>query len=153
MSSVGRIVLRVAAIGVIVAAVAVYAGLVWDGTLPPPDVRSLAQQVTPVAQGTLGFALGAGLVFIICCAALAPIIYAARSGDILTVLVSLVLTTAAIAALVSSRTVFDMVLGALVYLANLTLSAIVYAAHYIAQSRAGPIPVSRQDSVRDLHSF
>ncbi|MGE0522033.1 MAG: hypothetical protein AB7O60_03230 [Variibacter sp.] len=120
---------------VAVAAGAVYFGLVQDGTLPPLDVRAMGEALSPALSGTAAIVAGAVLVFVLVCTAIAPILYAIRSGDALTIIVSLVLTTAALAALVSSRTVFDMVISALLYMANLTLSAIVFATSRITAER------------------
>jgi hypothetical protein len=74
-------------------------------------------------------AIGVAISVIVVCAAIAPILYAARSGDVLTVLVSIVLTTAAIAVFITSKSAIQEILAVLVYLANTVLSVTVYAAH------------------------
>jgi len=132
MDIVQRVVIAVILIGPLVMAGALYVGLVSDGTVPPPDMQALAQAVVPVATGTLALIVGVTVATIVCCAVVAPVLFAARSGDLLTVLISLVLTTAAIALFSSAKSAIHEILAVLVYLANTVLSVTVYAAHRIA---------------------
>ena len=134
MSPVGRAISATLLLGPPIAIATAYAALVWDGTIAAPDILAIAEQIAPMAQGTVAFAIGLALAAIVFCAAIARILYAARSGDGLTVAISLVLTTAALAALLSSRTVYDMTAGVLIYLSNITLSAIVYGASRITRA-------------------
>jgi hypothetical protein len=128
-----RLIIATMILGPIVALLAAYAGLVKDGTLPPPDFEAIAHNIglgtTTAAQVVFILALAA----IVLIAAIAPIIYAIRANDILTVLISLALTGSAIGMLILSRTVLDQISALILYLANITLSAIVYGAHKIAR--------------------
>lgn len=108
-----------------------YAGLVLDGTLPWLDLKALAQEVIPVASGWTAIAIGLAVLVVAACIAVAPSLYAVRSGDVLTVLMSLVLTTAAIAFFCLAKSVTDEILAVLIYLANISLSAMAYAARRI----------------------
>jgi hypothetical protein len=119
-------------VGPIVGLLAAYAGLVSEGTLPPPDFDAIARGIglgTATMAQIIFFAAIAAIGFM---AAIAPIIYAIRANDVLTVLISLALTGSAIAIAMSSHTVFDQISALILYLANTTLSAVVYAAHKIA---------------------
>jgi hypothetical protein len=132
-----RVAIAVILIGPLAVVGAVYTGLVWDGKIAPPDLQALAQSIIPVATGGLALAIGLTVAVIVVCAAVAPVIYAVRSGDVLTVLVSLVLTTAAIALFFTAKSAIHEILAVLVYLANTVLSTMVYAAHRIARHRQG----------------
>lgn len=119
----------------IVVFLAIYIGLVRDGTVPPPDFDAIARSIglgtTTAAQILLALAL-AGIALM---AAIAPIIFAIRSGDLITVFISLAMTGGAIAMLILSRTVMDQISALIIYLANTMLSAIVYAANRIAPNK------------------
>lgn len=110
--------------------VAGYAYLVWTGDLPNP----LNQLPTTSAVNSTG----ATIVFLavgICCllAAVAPFIYAVRSGDIFTVVVSIVALIACFTILTLSRTVIDMVLAAIVYFTSAFISVVMFAADRITK--------------------
>lgn len=113
--------------------IAAYIGLILDGTLPPPKLEVIAQTVLPMASGSVAIAIGAVALVVIICAGIAPIIYAMRSGDVLTVLISLAMTTAALAVFFTARSAIQEILAVLIYLANMVLSATVYAAHYLSR--------------------
>lgn len=135
MNPVRRAIITILVIGPLAAIGAVYTSLIFDGSIPPPDVAALAQAVMPIATGGLGLAIGFALIVLISLAAIAPILYAIRSGDILTVLISLVLTTIALTAFATAKSAIQEILGVLIYLANIVLSAMVYASHKISESR------------------
>ena len=88
-----------------------------------------------MATGGLALAIGLIVATIALCAVVAPVLYAARSGDLLTVLVSLVLTATAITLFSTAESAIHEILAVLVYLANTVLAATVYAAHRIARAR------------------
>jgi hypothetical protein len=131
-----RAIITIILIGPLVAAGAVYAGLVNDGTVSPPDLAALARSAMPIATDAVATLLGLAILFMIACAVLAPLIFAARSGDLLTVVVSIVLTVVALGLLATARSVVHEVLAAVVYLANIVLTATVYGAHRIADARS-----------------
>ncbi len=114
---------------------AAYSGLILDGTVAPPDLRAMAQSIVPAITGTFSFSLGLTIVVLVVCSAIAPLIFAARSGDVLTVLVSVVFTAVAIATFVTAKSAIQEILAVLIYLANTVLSATIYAAHFIARPR------------------
>lgn len=60
-------------------------------------------------------------------AAIAPFVYAVRSGDGLTVLFAFVALVLVVALLVSSRTIIDMVLAAIVYFTSAMVSVVVFS--------------------------
>lgn len=136
MNLVRRITIALILIGPLVIAAAAYVGLVLDGGITPPDLQALAQSIIPVATGGFALAVGSAIAAIVVCAIIAPILYAARSGNVLTVLISLVLTTAAIAIFFTAKSAIQEILAVLVYLANTVLSTIVYAAHRIARDHS-----------------
>src|SRR6185437_15794039 len=119
-----HLVIAVLVVGPIAVALAVYIGLVRDGTVPPPNLDLIAEQLrlgtTTTAQVALVLFIGATVLM----AVLAPIIYALRSHDPVTVLISLAMTGGAIAILLTGRTVIDQTSALILYLANITLSAI-----------------------------
>jgi hypothetical protein len=116
-----------------IGALIVYTGLVFDGTVTPPDFEGWAKDAVPLATGGIALAIGIAIAAIVICAIIAPLLYAARSGDVLTVLVSLVLTLAAVVIFASAKSAIQEILGVLVYLANTVLTVTVYAAHRIAR--------------------
>jgi hypothetical protein len=71
-----------------------------------------------------------------CCSltAIAPFIYATRSGDFFTIIVSIVAIVACFALLLTSRTVIDMVLTAIVYFTSAFISVIMYSTTRIAEA-------------------
>ena len=118
--------------GAIAAFLGVYIGLIHDGSVPPPDpsVIPRAMGIATTTAASLILIIGVGVLGFL--ALLAPVIYAARAHDLLTVLISLALTGSAIALFAASHTVFDQISALILYLANVTLSAAVYIAHRIA---------------------
>jgi hypothetical protein len=113
-------------------ALAVYIGLLSDGSIPPPNFAGIANNIGLGATTAAQIVLVLAILAIGVMAALAPIIYAVRSGDVVTILISLVLTGGAIVMLFISRTVMDQISALIIYLANIILSAIVYAARRIS---------------------
>ncbi|HZP32699.1 MAG TPA: hypothetical protein VFB23_04975 [Candidatus Acidoferrales bacterium] len=128
-----RLIIVLIIVGPTVVMMAAYVGLVTDGTLPPPDLESIARRVGLGTATAAQIALALAIIVVATMAAIAPIIYAARANDIVTVLISLALTGSALGMLVLSRTVLDQISALIIYLANLTLSAVVYAAHEITK--------------------
>lgn len=109
-----------------------YIALVNEGTLPPPDFAAIAESV---GLGTKTAAQGIFAVIVIVVAfmaATAPILYAIRANDVVTILISFAMTGTAFALFFLSRTALDQIIALIVYLANITLSSAVYAAHKIA---------------------
>jgi hypothetical protein len=104
--------IAVITIGPIAALLAAYVGLVIDGTLTPPDPEAIARSVGFSTATAASVIFVVTLAVIVLMAAIAPIIYAIRANDITTVLIS------QISALI-------------LYLANITLSAVVFASHKI----------------------
>ncbi len=130
-----RITIAVILLTPLIVVLAAYLGLVWEGQIAPPDLQALAQTIIPVATGSFALAIGLVLATIVVCAIIAPLLYAARSGDVLTVLISLVLTTAAIAIFFTAKSAIQEILAVLVYLANTVLSSVVYAAHHLTKDQ------------------
>lgn len=110
-----------------------YVFLVYNGDIPRPDLDALAKQIAPSLQ-TGGSAI-AGLAIVVCCflTAVAPFVYAARSGDFFTVIVSLVALVVCCTLLLYSRTVIDLVLAAIVYFTSAFISVIMYSTNRIAE--------------------
>lgn len=116
-------------------AISILAGLLMDGTISLPDLREFAQRFTAGTVGAAQIAIALSVVILALMAAIAPIIYAARSRDLVTFLISLAMTTTALALLVTGRSVFDQITALMIYLANIILAAIVYAAYRIVDGR------------------
>lgn len=131
----GRIILLLGIGAPVLALAAAYAGLVYDGTLPAPNWPGIFQafSTNTVSLAQVFLVVGLGIVGLL--AVLAPIIFAVRASDAVTVLISLAMTGGAIAMLVMSRTVMDQISALIIFLANITLSGIVYAAHRIAPAK------------------
>lgn len=128
-----KVLITVLLAGPIVTAGTLYFGAVYDGHLPPPDVQAVLNRIPPFATGALQTVIALVVTAIVACAAIAPIIYAARSRDGLTFLISLVLTTTAIGMFFLAKSAIQEILAVLIYLANTVLSAIVYAAYRISR--------------------
>lgn len=130
--SIKRLLLFAVLTAMVAGAAAVYVGLIMDGSVPPPDLQKLAGMffngTASALQMVAVVAIGAAIVM----AAVAPIIYAARSHDIITVLISLAMTSAALGMVFIGKTVFDNIIALMIYIANMILAAIVYASHRIA---------------------
>jgi hypothetical protein len=109
-----------------------YAFLVFHGDIPAPDINSIAAQIAPslAVGGSTIAAIAIG--FCIFLAAIAPFIYAARSGDLFTVVISIVALVICFTLLASSRTIIDMVLAAIVYFTSAFISVIMYSTNRIA---------------------
>jgi hypothetical protein len=127
-----RIIIILMIIGPIVVFLAAYIGAVRDGSVPPPNWDEIARHIDLGTTTAAATVLVLALAVIGLLAMLAPIIYAARANDPLTVFVSLAMTGTAIALMVASRTAVDQISALIIFLANITLSAVVYAAHKIA---------------------
>ncbi|MCK1600822.1 hypothetical protein IVB02_05150 [Bradyrhizobium sp. 166] len=123
---------KVLAICLLVMIVGGYFYLVYSGELPRPDLKALTEQLSPslTAGGSTVGILAIGLCFLL--TAIAPFIYAARSGDVFTVVVSIVSLVVCFAILASSRTVIDMVLAAIIYFTSALISVVMYSANRVA---------------------
>lgn len=62
-----------------------YIGLIQDGSIPPPDLDTVAQHLQRGTETTGKVAIVLGFLVIGAVALIAPIIYAARSQDFATV--------------------------------------------------------------------
>jgi hypothetical protein len=116
----------------VAAILGVCAGLMKDGTLSAPDFSAIASDAGFAASTTaqLMFAwiiIAAGLL-----TAFVPVVYALRARDPMTAAVSFAMTCIALALWLFSRTVLVQISALILYIANITLSAIVYAAHKIS---------------------
>lgn len=120
------------------------------GDVPKPDIDAIMAQIAP-SLSTGGSTI-AGIAIAICflLTALAPFIYAARSGDFFTVVVSIVALVVCFALLAYSRTVIDMVLAAIIYFTSAFISVVMYSTHRIASvlerenSASHPRPISER---------
>ncbi|MGY3615939.1 hypothetical protein [Bradyrhizobium sp. USDA 10063] len=135
-----RFAVKFAALALICTLVGGYIFLVYSGDLPKPDVDAFLRQVAPplASGGSAIVAVAILLCFFL--TAIAPLIYAARSGDFFTVIVSLVALVVCFAMLVYSRTVIDMVLAAIVYFTSAFISVIMYSTNRISEA------ISKADS-------
>jgi hypothetical protein len=124
-----------------------YAFLVYRGDVPKPNIDQIVSQLAPA------FSASGSTIAVIsiaaCCllTAIAPLIYAARSGDFFTVVVSIVALVVCFALLVYSRTVIDMVLAAIIYFTSAFISVIMYSTNRISSQIVG------LRSSADLQSF
>lgn len=109
-----------------------YIYLIYTGDIPKPDLDALAKHVAPSIStgGSAIVGLAIGLCFFL--TAVAPFIYAARSGDFFTVIVSVVALVVCFAMLIYSRTVIDMVLAAIIYFTSAFISVVMYSTTRIA---------------------
>ncbi|MDI3564206.1 hypothetical protein [Bradyrhizobium sp. Arg816] len=108
-----------------------YGYLVYTGDIPKPDVDAIVRQVAP--SMTTGGSVIVGIAIAVCVflTAIAPFIYAARSGDAFTIIVSIVALIVCFVMLASSRTVVDMVLAAIVYFTSALISVVMYSTRQI----------------------
>jgi hypothetical protein len=129
-----RFAVKFASLAITCMVVGFYIFLVYNGDISKPDLDVIAQKIAP------SFAHGGSAIVVIAIAfclfltAVAPFIYAARSGDFFTVIVSLVALVVCFATLVSSRTVVDMVLAAIVYFTSAFISVVMYSTNRIAEA-------------------
>ena len=109
-------------------------GAIYTGEVSSPDVRGLAEKVAPsiASGGSIALLVAVG----ICCllAAVAPFIFAVRSGDPFTIVVSIVALILCFILLTASRTVIDVVLAAIVYFTSAFISVIVYSTDRIVMA-------------------
>jgi hypothetical protein len=132
-----RFAIRFTSFALLFVVAAGYAFMVYRGDLPTPDLQEIARQIAP-SMSASGSVLGA--VAILCCClltAIAPFIYAARSGDFFTVIVSIVALVVCFALLIYSRTVIDMVLAAIIYFTSALISVVMYSTNRIAAAISG----------------
>jgi hypothetical protein len=116
---------------------AIYAYLVYTGDIPKPDINAIISQIAPAVSAS-GSTIGVVAVGIcVLLTAIAPFIYAARSGDFFTVVVRIVALVVCFTLLIYSRTVIDMVLAAIVYFTSALISVIVYSTNRISDAIRG----------------
>ncbi|MFK4530129.1 hypothetical protein ABIF90_008110 [Bradyrhizobium japonicum] len=129
-----RFAVRFTAFALLVVLVGGYIVLVYRGDIPAPNLQALANQVAPSLSAGGSIIVVVGIA--ICCVltAIAPFIYAARSGDFFTIIVSIVSLVVCFALLTASRTVIDMVLAAIVYSTSALLSVVVYSTNRIVET-------------------
>jgi len=132
-----------------------YAGLLAGGVLSIKAASPAARRVIFALLhgfGDFNPGIGAALVVIlvgtiIIAATVAPMLFAVRSADLTTICVSLVLLVLIWLAIFTAHSTFDLVFVAVIYLASLTLSAIVFSARRIVEAiKPGPakqMPVLR----------
>jgi hypothetical protein len=123
----------------VIGAIAGYAHLVASGVLPAPtrDHMQAMQQAAEKLTSNLALLLLALLIIIpMLLAAVAPLIYAARSGDVITSVICLALTVVTWMIVFSARTSIDLCFAGLVYLAAMVLSVGVYNANASPASAA-----------------
>jgi hypothetical protein len=114
-----------------------YAYLVYTGDLPKPNIDAIVTQIAPAvsSSGSTVAVFAIGICFLL--TAVAPFIYAARSGDFFTVVVSIVALVVCFTLLVYSRTVIDMVLAAIIYFTSALISVIMYSTSRISDAIRG----------------
>lgn len=132
-----RFALKFTAIALIALLVGGYCYLIYTGDIPKPDIEGLVKQVAPsmAASGSVVVVVAFGACALL--TAIAPFIYAARSGDAFTVIVSIVALVVFFAMLLSSRTVIDMVLAAIVYFTSALISVVMYSTKRIVAAVEG----------------
>ncbi|PYF03758.1 hypothetical protein BJ122_10514 [Rhodopseudomonas faecalis] len=111
-----------------------YISLIYMGDLPAPDITSLAKQLMPSISN--GGSVVAVLAIAICLllTALAPLIFAARSGDLFTVVVSVVALVVCFALAFNSRSIMDIMLAAIIYFTSALISVVIYSTNHIADA-------------------
>lgn len=121
-------------------AIIVLIAFISEGKLPPLDPAAISTWVSNFfgtsvdGVGTIAwFALLALAALLSFLAVIAPIIFAVRSSDIITVLISIILVLVTWAIVITTNTITGYTLAGIVYLASITLSAIVFAAERIAR--------------------
>lgn len=131
-----RFAIKALSVMLLAAFLAGYAFLVYTGDLPKPDVSAFVNQVAPAvsASGSTVAVLAIGFCFLL--TAIAPFIYAARSGDAFTVVVSIVALIVCFTLLIYSRTVIDIVLAAIIYFTSAFISVVMYSTSRIADAVA-----------------
>ena len=111
---------------ILIGVVALYAYMVSQGDAPPPDPVKMREFAETAAKS--GGAIAAILIVVLgFLAAIAPIIYAGRSGDAFTVLFAVASLILVFALLVSSRTVIDMVLASIICFTSAIVSVVVFS--------------------------
>lgn len=121
---------------IFIGVVALYAYMVSQGDAPPPDPEKIRQFAEAASKS--GGAIAAILILVLgFLAAIAPIIYAGRSGDAFTFLFAVASLILVFALLVSSRTVIDMVLASIVYFTSAIVSVVVFSTKRISEAIRG----------------
>ncbi|MGY3452487.1 hypothetical protein [Bradyrhizobium sp. USDA 4353] len=128
-----RFAVKFASIAVLVALASLYAYLVLNGDIPAPDLEAIGRKIAPSLA--VGVSVALVLVIAVCAvlAAVAPFVFAARSGDIFTIVVSVVALVLCFALLINSRTVIDQVLAGIIYFTSAIVSVVMYSTNRIAQ--------------------
>jgi hypothetical protein len=110
-----------------------YMELVKAGKVPQPSAEGLGN----FAQSGILVTFWAALSVIVVCAAIAPVLFAVRSGDGLTIIVSIVLVVVTWSLVYFSRTVIDLAVASIIYLASMVLSVTVFGVTRIIAALRG----------------
>jgi hypothetical protein len=120
-------------IGTVILALGGYMELVKAGKAPQPSAEGL----DIFAGNAVRVAFWAALGVVVVCAAIAPVLFAIRSEDGLTIIVSIVLVVVTWSAVIFSRTVIDLAVASVVYLASMVLSVAVFGVNRIVAAIKG----------------
>ena len=128
-------------LAIVIGLLALYGYGVSQGDFPPPDPEKIKAfgETAVKSSGALAVVCVVVLAFL---AAIAPFVYVVRSGDGLTVLFAFVALVLVVALLVSSRTIIDMVLAAIVYFTSAMVSVVVFSMARVTEAirgGAGPL--------------
>jgi hypothetical protein len=128
--------IKFTSLAMLTAVIGGYVFLIYRGDVPKPDFQAILSQVAPSVSvgGSTIAVIAIGFCFLL--TAIAPFIYAARSGDFFTVIVSVVALVVCFTLLMYSRTVIDMVLAAIVYFTSAFISVVMYSTNHIASKLA-----------------
>ncbi|GLH75597.1 hypothetical protein SSBR45G_05050 [Bradyrhizobium sp. SSBR45G] len=130
-----RFAVKFASIAVLVALASLCAYLVMNGDIPAPDIEAIGKKIAPSLA--VGASVALVLVIAVCAVltAVAPFVFAARSGDIFTIVVSVVALVLCFTLLINSRTVVDQVLAGIIYLTSALVSVVMYSTKVISRTR------------------
>ena len=110
-----------------------YMELVKAGKVPQPSAEGL----DIFAGNAVRVAFWAALGVVVVCAAIAPVLFAIRSEDGLTIIVSIVLVVVTWSAVIFSGTVIDLAVASVVYLASMVLFVAVFGVNRIVAAIKG----------------
>ncbi|MGJ4888830.1 hypothetical protein ACQR1Y_11580 [Bradyrhizobium sp. HKCCYLRH3099] len=128
-----RFAAKFAVAAVLAGAAVFFAYLFLSGEIPKTYFEAIGQQMAPSILA--GGSLIAFLAIAICSVlgAIAPLVYAVRSRDWFTVVLSIVALVLCATLLFSSRTVVDMVLAAIIYFTSAIVSVVMYSTNRITK--------------------
>lgn len=128
-----RFAVKFTAVAVLFGLIAGYVYLVQTGEIPRPDLNWLGGSLN--TGGSVVLVLAVAILGVL--AAFAPIVYAARSGDVFTFLICIVALVVCAGLVIQSRTVIDQVLAAIVYFTSALVAVVVFAAARIEAAIKG----------------